>query len=45
MPRWIIDPAGEILATTSAAEPSATREVGLAEAVEAKRSYPRYVFG
>jgi len=42
---WIIDPVGEILAITSAAEPFATREIDLAEAVEAKRSYPRYVFG
>ena len=42
---WIIDPAGEILAITSAAEPFATREIDLAEAAAAKGSYPRYVFG
>jgi N-carbamoylputrescine amidase len=41
---WIIDPAGEVLALTSAAEPFATREVDLTQAVAAKASYPRYVF-
>ena len=41
---WIIDPAGEILALTSAAEPFATREIDLTQAAAAKNSYPRYVF-
>jgi N-carbamoylputrescine amidase len=41
---WIIDPGGEILATTSAAEPFATRDLELRKAVEAKDTYPRYVF-
>lgn len=41
---WIVDPSGEVLATTSAAEPFATREIDLAEAARAKASYPRYVF-
>src|SRR6476661_4440675 len=41
---WIIDPAGEVLAITSAAEPFATRNIDLASAAKAKESYPRYVF-
>ncbi len=41
---WIIDPAGEVLAITSAAEPFATRDLDLTKAVKAKDSYPRYVF-
>ncbi len=41
---WIIDPGGEILAITSAAEPFATREIDLSRAAAAKDSYPRYVF-
>jgi len=41
---WIIDPAGEVLATTSAAEPFATRDLDLTKAAKAKDSYPRYVF-
>jgi N-carbamoylputrescine amidase len=41
---WIIDPAGEVLATTSPAEPFVTREIDLTTATAAKRSYPRYVF-
>lgn len=41
---WIIDPAGEVLALTSAAEPFATREIDLTKSVSAKESYPRYVF-
>jgi N-carbamoylputrescine amidase len=41
---WIIDPAGEVLAVTSAAEPFATRDVDLTNAATAKASYPRYVF-
>lgn len=41
---WIIDPAGEVLAVTTAAEPFATRDIDLAKAAKAKDSYPRYVF-
>jgi len=41
---WVIDPAGEVLAVTSAAEPFATRDVDLADAMRAKDAYPRYVF-
>lgn len=41
---WIIDPDGDVLATTSTAEPFVTRDVDLRRAVKAKRTYPRYVF-
>jgi predicted amidohydrolase len=41
---WIIDPAGEVLAVTSAAEPFVTRDVDLSMVTRAKESYPRYVF-
>jgi N-carbamoylputrescine amidase len=41
---WIIDPAGEVVAITSAAEPFATRDIDLTKAAKAKDSYPRYVF-
>jgi N-carbamoylputrescine amidase len=41
---WIIDPDGEMLALTSAAEPFATRELDLAKAAKARESYPRSVF-
>jgi N-carbamoylputrescine amidase len=41
---WIVDPAGDVLAITSAAEPFATRDVDLVKAAKAKESYPRYVF-
>lgn len=41
---WIIDPAGAVLAITSAAEPFATRDIDLANAAEATSGYPRYVF-
>ena len=41
---WIIDPAGQILALTSALKPFATRDVDLTKAARAKGSYPRYVF-
>jgi len=41
---WIIDPAGEVMAVTSASEPFATRDVDLTNAAKAKASYPRYVF-
>jgi N-carbamoylputrescine amidase len=41
---WIVDPAGQVLAVTSAAEPFATRDLDLTAAARAKDSYPRYVF-
>jgi N-carbamoylputrescine amidase len=41
---WIIDPAGEILAITSPAEPFATRDIDLTKAARAKDAYPGYVF-
>ena len=41
---WIIDPAGEILAMTSAAEPFATRDIDLTKAANARDGYPRYLF-
>jgi N-carbamoylputrescine amidase len=41
---WIIDPTGDVLAITSAAEPFATREIDLAKAARTRDSYPRYVF-
>jgi N-carbamoylputrescine amidase len=41
---WIIDPAGKVLAVTSAAEPFVTRDLDLAVAAKAKESYPRSVF-
>ena len=41
---WIIDPAGAVLSVTSTAEPFATRDIDLAEAADAKKGYPRYVF-
>jgi N-carbamoylputrescine amidase len=40
---WIVDPDGEVLALTSAAEPFATRDLDLAQAEAAKQTYPRYV--
>ena len=40
---WIIDPDGNVLATTSDAEPFATIDVDLGAAREAKKGYPRYV--
>jgi N-carbamoylputrescine amidase len=41
---WIIDPAGEVLALTSLAEPFATRSIDLTKAARARHGYPRYVF-
>lgn len=41
---WIIDPAGEVLGVTSAAEPFVTRDIDLTKAARAGESYPRYVF-
>jgi N-carbamoylputrescine amidase len=40
---WIIDPDGDVLATTSDAEPFATRDLDLEQAMAAKTTYPRYV--
>ena len=40
---WIIDPDGEVLGLTSAAEPFATRDIDLTKAAKAKDSYPRSV--
>jgi N-carbamoylputrescine amidase len=40
---WIVGPDGEVLATTSAAEPFATADVDLALAERAKSTYPRYL--
>jgi N-carbamoylputrescine amidase len=40
---WIIDPEGNVLATTTDQEPFVTLEIDLAEARAAKKSYPRYV--
>jgi N-carbamoylputrescine amidase len=41
---WIIDPAGDVLAVTSEAEPFATRDIDLSMVARASESYPRYVF-
>ena len=40
---WIIDPDGEVLATTSEKDPYATVTVDLQHAERAKTTYPRYV--
>jgi len=40
---WIIDPNGNILATTSDDEPFVTVEIDLRDAEKAKETYPRYV--
>jgi N-carbamoylputrescine amidase len=40
---WIIDPDGEVLATTSEDEPVATVTVDLLDAERAKATYPRYI--
>jgi N-carbamoylputrescine amidase len=40
---WIIDPDGEVLATTSDAQPFVTVEIDLANAEGAKKTYPRDV--
>ena len=42
---WIIDPDGEVLATTSADAPFVTMDIDPAVATSARASYPRYVFG
>lgn len=40
---WVIDPDGEVLATTSELEPAVTVDIDLEEADAAKMTYPRYV--
>ena len=40
---WAVDPEGEVVATTSRAQPFATVEVDLSAVDEAKLRYPRYV--
>ena len=40
---WVVDPDGNVLATTSAEEPFVTVEVDLDIARQAKSTYPRYV--
>ncbi len=40
---WVIDPEGEVLATTSAEQPCTTVEIDLAFARHSKSTYPRYV--
>ena len=40
---WVIDPDGEILATTSLEEPFVTVEIDPVAADDAKSTYPRYV--
>jgi len=41
---WIIDPNGEVLATTSHQQPFITAELDLQQAEHAKKTYPRYIF-
>jgi N-carbamoylputrescine amidase len=41
---WIIDPDGQILATTSCDAPFATIDLDLDASTSARSSYPRYVF-
>ena len=40
---WVIDPNGEVLATTSRAQPFVTVDIDLAQARAARSTYPRYV--
>lgn len=40
---WIIDPDGDVLATTTDTEPFVTLDIDLGQARRAKRTYPRYV--
>nr|AEE65487.1 amidohydrolase-like protein [uncultured bacterium BAC AB649/1850] len=42
---WIIDPDGEVLGRTSAAEPLVTREIDLGAAERARATYPRNLVG
>jgi len=41
---WIIDPDGQILATTSRDTPLVTLDIDLAASTAARATYPRYVF-
>ena len=41
---WIIDPDGQILATTSRDTPFVTLDIDLAASTAARATYPRYVF-
>ncbi|WP_460744499.1 carbon-nitrogen hydrolase family protein [Mariniluteicoccus endophyticus] len=40
---WVVDPDGQVLATTSEDQPFVTVDIDLATADAAKRTYPRYV--
>ena len=40
---WIIDPDGEVVATTSEQHPFATASIDLAAAAGGKQTYPRYI--
>jgi N-carbamoylputrescine amidase len=40
---WVIDPDGQVLATTSEGSPCATVEIDTLDSVRAKATYPRYV--
>lgn len=40
---WIIDPDGEVIATTSTDQPFVTAEIDLGRARVAKSTYPRYI--
>ena len=40
---WIIDPDGEVIATTSVEEPFVTADIDLGIARHSKSTYPRYV--
>jgi N-carbamoylputrescine amidase len=40
---WVIDPEGEVLATTTVDDPFVTVDVDLDVARRAKATYPRYV--
>lgn len=40
---WVIDPDGNVLATTSDDQPFATVEIDLAVSDQARKTYPRYV--
>ena len=41
---WVIDPDGEVLATTDSANPFVTVEIDLDKAKTAKATYPRYLY-
>jgi N-carbamoylputrescine amidase len=40
---WVVDPDGQVLATTSREQPFVTVEVDLRLAEQARHTYPRYV--